>query len=75
MVTRARAVKQNNHGSHDSRSVTSTTAFLTLRDDPIHVRKHKITNEILSNFEHLQLEDDDEIKLELVDELQIAKIS
>ena len=48
-------------------------ASFTLRDDPIHVRKHEATNEFLSNFEHLQLEDDDEIELELLDELEIAK--
>ena len=47
---------------------THLEASLTLRDDPIHVREHETTNESLSN-----LEDDDEIELELVDELELAK--
>ena len=44
-----------------------------LPDDPINVREHEATNEFLSDFEHLQLENDDEIELELVDQLEIAK--
>ena len=52
---------------------THMEASLTLCDDPIHVREQEATNEFLSNIEHLQLENDDEIELELVDQLEIAK--